>query len=70
MAERKAPARKPKATASEPAAKAAPKKEAASAEPHPTGYVGDHTDPTPNEHYTLSGVIAGKPIPEHEKSVG
>ncbi|MBA2504820.1 MAG: hypothetical protein H0V29_02615, partial [Thermoleophilaceae bacterium] len=28
------------------------------------GYVGVEVDSTPNEHYTVSGVTAGKPTPE------
>lgn len=28
------------------------------------GYLGEKTDPTPNEHYTLQGVVAEKPTPE------
>ena len=28
------------------------------------GYVGYDNDPTPNEHYTVAGVVAGKPTPE------
>lgn len=28
------------------------------------GFRGVATDPTPNEHYTVSGVTAGKPTPE------
>lgn len=28
------------------------------------GYFGEKTDPTPNEHYTVAGVVAGKPTPE------
>lgn len=28
------------------------------------GYRGVKVDPTPNEHYTVDGVIAGKPTPE------
>lgn len=28
------------------------------------GYFGTVPDDTPNEHYTLAGVIAGKPTPE------
>lgn len=28
------------------------------------GYWGTKVDPTPNEHYTVDGVIAGKPTPE------
>lgn len=28
------------------------------------GYVGETPDPTPDEHYTVGGVIAGKPTPE------
>lgn len=65
MVERKAPARKPrKAIAPEPPVQPeAP----AVPEPHPHGYIGDLPDPTPNEHYTLSGVIADKPVPEHDR---
>jgi hypothetical protein len=37
------------------------------------GYLGVEVDPTPNEHYTVAGVLAGKPTPEtdadHAKSV-
>jgi hypothetical protein len=37
------------------------------------GYLGVEVDPTPNEHYTVEGVLAGKPTPEtdadHAKSV-
>lgn len=28
------------------------------------GYRGDKVDPTPNEHYTVPGVLAGLPTPE------
>lgn len=28
------------------------------------GFAGVEVDPTPNEHYTLAGVTAGKPTPE------
>lgn len=28
------------------------------------GFRGVKVDPTPNEHYTVAGVIAGKPTPE------
>ncbi len=28
------------------------------------GYLGVSSDPTPDEHYTLAGVAAGKPTPE------
>ena len=28
------------------------------------GYRGVKVDPTPDEHYTVAGVIAGKPTPE------
>jgi len=28
------------------------------------GYFGTAVDPTPNENYTLQGVVAGKPTPE------
>lgn len=28
------------------------------------GFRGVETDDTPNEHYTVAGVTAGKPVPE------
>jgi hypothetical protein len=28
------------------------------------GFVGVKVDPTPDEHYTVAGVVAGKPTPE------
>lgn len=28
------------------------------------GFRGNKVDPTPNEHYTVAGVVAGKPTPE------
>jgi hypothetical protein len=28
------------------------------------GFLGDAVDETPREHYTLAGVVAGKPTPE------
>ena len=28
------------------------------------GFVGGKVDPTPDEHYTVGGVLAGKPTPE------
>lgn len=31
------------------------------------GFYGVETDPTPNEHYTVAGVLAGKPTPETDK---
>ena len=31
------------------------------------GYFGHTPDDTPNENYTLAGVIAGKPTPETER---
>lgn len=31
-----------------------------------TGYVGHKIDPTPDEHYTVAGVLAGKPTPEND----
>lgn len=32
------------------------------------GYIGEsEVDETPNEHYTVGGVTAGKPTPETEK---
>lgn len=31
------------------------------------GYYGTVPDKTPNEHYTLQGVISGKPTPETER---
>lgn len=30
------------------------------------GLHGDEVDQTPNEHYTVGGVLAGKPTPETE----
>lgn len=31
------------------------------------GYFGETPDSTPNENYTLAGVIAGKPTPENQR---
>ncbi len=31
------------------------------------GYVGYNPDPTPNDHYTLSGVVDGLPTPESDR---
>ena len=31
------------------------------------GFAGVKVDPTPNEHYTVPGVIAGKPTPETDR---
>lgn len=31
------------------------------------GLRGVEVDPTPNEHYTVAGVIAGKPVPETDE---
>lgn len=31
------------------------------------GFLGERVDETPREHYTLSGVLAGKPTPENDK---
>lgn len=28
------------------------------------GHIGEGVDPTPNENYTVAGVLAGKPTPE------
>lgn len=74
MVERKAPARKSTARKPRKTVEPAPTPEPetpdavpAGPEPHPTGYIGDLPDETPNEHYTLSGVIAGKHVPEHDK---
>ena len=33
-------------------------------EAHEQGAFGSLTDPTPNDHYTVGGVLAGKPTPE------
>lgn len=30
------------------------------------GFRGLEVDPTPNEHYTVPGVLAGKPTPEND----
>jgi hypothetical protein len=32
------------------------------------GYRGFRADPTPHEHYTVPGVLAGKPTPETDES--
>lgn len=31
------------------------------------GYLGAPVDPTPKEHYTVAGVVAGKPTPETDQ---
>lgn len=31
------------------------------------GFRGVEVDPTPNENYTLAGVVAGKPTPETDR---
>lgn len=31
------------------------------------GFRGVETDPTPNENYTVDGVLAGKPTPETDR---
>ncbi len=31
------------------------------------GYIGVEADPTPDDHYTLAGVTAGKPTPETDR---
>lgn len=33
------------------------------------GYRGVEIDPTPNEHYTVPGVLAGKPTPETDEGL-
>jgi hypothetical protein len=38
--------------------------EAALDQEHEQGYFGTKVDPTPNEAYTVSGVLAGEPTPE------
>ena len=30
------------------------------------GFLGQKVDPTPNENYTVAGVLAGKPTPESD----
>jgi hypothetical protein len=32
------------------------------------GFYGVETDPTPNEHYTVAGVVEGKPTPETDRN--
>lgn len=32
------------------------------------GLVGNEVDQTPNENYTVGGVLAGKPTPESERA--
>ena len=36
----------------------------ATAKAQEQGFYGVETDPTPNEHYTVAGVVEGKPTPE------
>jgi hypothetical protein len=36
---------------------------------HEKGFSGTPVDPTPREHYTVSGVTAGKPTPETDDSL-
>ena len=36
--------------------------------PGSEGLIGYEIDPTPNEHYTLAGVVAGLPTPETDKN--
>lgn len=31
------------------------------------GYIGIEADPTPDDHYTLAGVVAGKATPETDR---
>ncbi len=31
------------------------------------GFVGNESDPTPNENYTVAGVTTGKPTPETDE---
>lgn len=33
------------------------------------GYFGEVPDPTPSDHYTVSGVTSGKPTPETDPDV-
>lgn len=54
----KAPETKPDATAAEKAVQ--DRVDEAEAQ----GFIGVEVDPTPNEHYTVDGVTAGKPTPE------
>lgn len=46
-----------------------PSTEAKPAEAQPTGHLGYSPDPTPNEHYTVAGVLAGKPTPETDAAL-
>lgn len=34
--------------------------------PEDRGYEGAQADETPNENYTVAGVVAGKPVPESQ----
>lgn len=34
------------------------------------GYLGVEVDPTPDAHYTVAGVLAGKPTPETDAGHG
>lgn len=51
--------------------KAAADKPPAVPEPSPEpGLWGDEVDPTPNEHYSVAGVLAGLPTPESDQAHG
>jgi len=45
----------------------APGPDKALAKEHDQGFSGVETDPTPNENYTVAGVVAGKPTPETDQ---
>lgn len=60
---KKAPA--PKTTA-EPLAKGA-RVALTAEEAHEVGFYGFEVDPTPDENYTVAGVLAGKPTPETDE---
>lgn len=67
MVERKAPTRKTTAKPKQPPDSSEPTADISDgSEPH-AGYVGQPPDETPNEHYSLLGVIQGLPVPEHNR---
>lgn len=35
-------------------------------EAYEVGFFGQEVDPTPDEHYTVAGQLAGKPVPESD----
>lgn len=64
---KKTAARKAAASKPQPDAEPVESESAPAAEPDPVGYRGEVPDETPNENYTLPGVVAGLPVPEDNR---